>query len=67
MNNPNTGYLLRKTSHMGKLIARGYKIHGNYMYLKEGDKLFIYNYIDDRMERIKLKDLDYKISKLLED
>lgn len=52
---------------MGKMIAKGYKIHGDYMYLKDGDKLFIFNYIEDRMESIKLNDLDYKISKLLED
>lgn len=67
MNNPNTEYLLRRMNHMGKMIAKGYKIHGDYMYLKDGDKLFIFNYIEDRMESIKLNDLDYKISKLLED
>ena len=67
MNNPNTEYLLRRMKHMGSMVAKGYKIHGDYMYLKEGDKLFIYNYIDDRMEAIKFSDLDYKISKLLED
>ena len=67
MNNPNTEHLLRRMEHMGKLIAKGYKIHGDYMYFKYGDKLFIFNYIEDRVESIKLNDLDYKISKLLED